>query len=369
MTDSISRRSFIKAAAVVGAGAGFSVLGFSLAGCSSDDKSPTTDDTAATDNQKTEELFPIRMVSLSIFNEFVVGEELGFFADEGIEIVYTGSTPQGVTEFQLIEQGELDMFCNTHPPSLAQARIAGLDMVSVQPGTRDTSEYPHVQYLVLEDSDIQSIEDFRGKKVGISGLVACTNGFIDYYLGQKLSDYSPDDIEYVTLANTVEPSLLSGQIDVATSHNPAAGVTLAAGGVRRVATSSDILQQEDFSLGVRGFSQKFIDEHPDIVQGFANACYRSRLWIENNREEAIKINAAYLNVDPATVSPAAYELNKNHVRADLERWLTIGEAIGNWEPGQITVDEIYTNEFVPVDPPASDADIRWDGTVDESTGV
>jgi hypothetical protein len=39
----------------------------------------------------------------------------------------------------------------------------------------------------------------------------------------------------------------------------------------------------------------------------------------------------------------------------------MGLLTGLWNEGDITKDEIYTNEFVPKDAPESDKDLHWDG--------
>ncbi len=35
----------------------------------------------------------------------------------------------------------------------------------------------------------------------------------------------------------------------------------------------------------------------------------------------------------------------------------MSEDLGYWKPGDISPEAVYTNEFVPKDPPASDAEI------------
>ncbi|MDR2296528.1 MAG: ABC transporter substrate-binding protein [Clostridiales Family XIII bacterium] len=342
-----------------------------LAACSSNDAngSQSAGDEAATADASEEgaaladggEPFTLRVITQPIFNEIIVADELGFFAEEGIEIEYVGAIPSGVTEFQLLEQGEIDSFVSVHPPQVGQARVAGIKAVSVAPGSIDTRVYPHIHYLVREDSDIQSLDDLIGKKIGISNLAACTNGFVDIYLQSRFPDYTPDQVEYIPLGANTEQSLVQGLIDISTAHNPSAGITLAAGGVREIASSADILRQENFSLAARGFLESFIEEHPDVVQGYVNAMYRARLWINDHLEDAIRLNADVLGLASENVSPAIYEQAKNNIPADIERWVDFGESVGNWQAGEIEAEELYTLEFVPDDAPASDKDIRWEG--------
>jgi ABC-type nitrate/sulfonate/bicarbonate transport system substrate-binding protein len=342
------------------------VLLFVLTACGSNggasgNSGAVSEGAVSEDADASQEPFTLRVITQSIFNEVIVADELGFFEDEGIEIEYVGTLPSGVTEFQLLEQGEIDSFISVHPPQVGQARVAGIKAVSVAPGSIDTREYPHIHYLVQEDSDIQTLDDLIGKKIGITGLSACTNGFVDIYLKSVFPDYTPDQVEYVPLGANAEQSLVQGLIDASTAHNPSAGITLAAGGVREIASSADILRQENFSLAARGFLESFIEEHPDVVQGYVNAMYRARLWINEHLEDAIRLNADVLGVDASNVSPAIYEQAKNNIPSDIGRWVEFGETVGNWEPGAIAAEELYTLEFVPEDAPASDADILWEG--------
>jgi ABC-type nitrate/sulfonate/bicarbonate transport system substrate-binding protein len=348
-----------------------------LAGCASggnqgggDSTSSSSDSPSDSPASETEvasesaELFTLRVTDQTTgFNEVVIADKMGFFEDEGIRLEYVGGLPQGVTEFQLLGQGEVDAFVSAHITGIGQARVAGVNAVSVGPGSRDTEKYPHMHYLVLEDSDIQTLDDFLGKKIGVaSPNGACMNGFIDYYLAQKYPSYTPDQVEYIPLGANVEQALFQGGIDVTTSHNPTAGQVLAAGGVREIATSHDILQQEGFSLAGRGFTEEFLVAHPDVVQGFVNALYRSRLWVNDHLDEALKVVADAMGTDPEnlTGSKVVFDEKKNNNLADITRWVEFGEAVGNWEPGQIEPEELFTLEFVPADPPASDADLTWE---------
>ncbi|MDR2586728.1 MAG: ABC transporter substrate-binding protein [Coriobacteriales bacterium] len=354
----LNRREFVRKT-VLGAGAlGLGVFGgLSLAACSDEDASTT--EGGASGDGSTGELFPIRVITQTVFNEIIVGDTLGFFEDEGIKIEYIGTLPQGVTEFQLLEQGEADAFVSVHPPQIGQARVAGIDAVAVAPGSRDTKLFPHMHYLVPEDSPIQTLDDLKGKTIGIPSIAACTTGLVEYWFANKSETA---DAEFVALGTNLESALLQSQVDASTSHNPFAGKALAAGGLRRIATSNDVLQQEDFSLAGRGFLRSFIEEHPDVVQGFVNALYRSRLWINDHVDEAAALNATSMQLEPEDVSAALWETSKTLKPQDLERWVQLAEIIGNWEPGQIVAEELYDNSFgenIP-DVPESDKTLSFE---------
>ncbi|MDR1160200.1 MAG: ABC transporter substrate-binding protein [Syntrophomonadaceae bacterium] len=331
------------------------LLILATAGCSSNSSSEKPAETPGANTDS--ELFPVRAVTQTTFSETIIADKLGFFEDEGIKIEYIGTLGQGVSQYQALESGDIDVFTQGHLTDVALARLAGLTPVATAPGFVDDPNNPHVAYLVREDSDINSIEDFVGKKVGVIMLAVCTDGFITKYLTEKGLDAK--SVEYVLLpqAGQAEQSLVNGQIDVTTSHTPFAGVALAAGGVRQVGKSYDIVGTPAGGLAVRGFKESFIKEHPDVVQGFANATYRARIFMEANPEYSKIVGAEYLGLKPEEVSSNSYCQEKNILPEWGQLWFDLSEELGYWEPGDIKPEESYTNQFVPKDPPASDAEI------------
>jgi len=203
-------------------------------------------------------LFTLRAVTQTTFSETIIADQLGFFKDEGIQIKYIGTLGQGITQYQAVEQGDLDVFTQGHLTDVAKARLAGLTPVAVAPGFVDDPNNPHVSYLVANDSPIKSIADFAGKKVGVAAPAVCTDGFIKKYFKDHGLDAST--IQFVTLPQPgqMEQAVVNHLIDVTTSHTPYSGVALAAGGVRQVGTSYDIVGMPSAGLAVRGFSENLL---------------------------------------------------------------------------------------------------------------
>jgi ABC-type nitrate/sulfonate/bicarbonate transport system substrate-binding protein len=302
--------------------------------------------------------FKLRAVTQTTFSETIIADRLGFFADEGIEIEYVGALGRGITQFQAIELGEIDVFTQGHLTSVGQARLAGIKVKAVSPGFIDDPDNPHVLYLVREDSPLRSLDDLPGSKVAISSSSVCTDGFLKRYLRDRGIDYST--VEFISLSGQTgiaEQSLVQGLIDVTTSHTPQGGIALAAGGVRKLASSWDIFHSPSAGLAVRGFSDKFIEEHPDIVQGFVNAEYRARVFMKRNPAYSRIAGGEYLQLSADEVSSNSYDQNKNIDTQWALEWIKMSEEEGYWEKGQLSPDDIYTNAFVPRDVPASDEDI------------
>jgi ABC-type nitrate/sulfonate/bicarbonate transport system substrate-binding protein len=328
-----------------------------LAGCGGAGTASPSAETAETQNEG--ELFKLRMITITGSNEIVVADQLGFFRDEGIEIEYIGALSQGVTEHQLIEQGEVDCFVQSHPPVVANARLAGIKSIAVAPGIVDNEQEPHVRYLVQKDSPIQSLDEAIGHKVSITYINPCADGYVKYYLKSRGLD--PDRTEFVTITGggLQEQSLIQGMVDIATSHAPYSTQALATGEVREITNTWEIFGSPGAGLSTRGFREDFIEQHPDVVQGFVNAMYRARVWINNNLEESLEIVADYLEIEPTALSSFYYDENKNIDPGYIEQWFEIAEEVGLWEHGDILPTDIYTNAFVPEDIPPGDATLHW----------
>jgi ABC-type nitrate/sulfonate/bicarbonate transport system substrate-binding protein len=333
-----------------------------LTGCGGGSNTSETnnDPVASTDSGATSE-FPLRIINTTGFNELCVADGLGFFKDAGIKLVYIGALSSGVSEFQLLAQGEIDAFTTSHPPSIAQARIAGIKVRATVPGMIDDAEYNHVRYLVQNGSDIQSLSDLKGKQVGVGSLSACSDGYVKYYL--KKNGLNPDDTEFVVISGSgmIEQALSQGLVDVITSHPPQAGKLLATGTVRQVGSSWETLHSPGAGLSTRGFSEQFIAEHPDVVQGFGDAMYRARLWINSHMEEAKTINAAFLNLDANDLSAFYYDPNKNIDPSYIDQWFEISEEIELWAHGDLAPADVFNNDYVPKEVPESDKTLVWDG--------
>ncbi|MHB8065893.1 MAG: ABC transporter substrate-binding protein [Ruminiclostridium sp.] len=318
------------------------LLSFSLAGCGTKEASTANNTSDTTDSG----LFTIRVATQTSFNETQIAEDLGYFKEQGIRIEYTGVIKAPMTEYQLIAQGINDAFIGGHPNNVAQARLAGIKVLVTAPGMIDNEKFPHVRYLVRNDSTIKSLNDINGKKVAISSLGVCTNGYLQYYL---LQNKLPDEVKWVTLPNAgqMEQSLSQGLIDVSTSHPPYAGIAVKQGGVRQIASSWDILHDPSAGLSVRGFSDDFIKENPEIVKGFNAALAKVHPWINAHQEEAKVIIGKRLNLKPEDLSVFWYDEEKSINPAYIETWFNLSEKLGLWKHGEIKPTDIFTNAYAP----------------------
>ncbi|MDR0818129.1 MAG: ABC transporter substrate-binding protein [Oscillospiraceae bacterium] len=302
-----------------------------------------------------------------------VADTLGFFADEGIQIEWVGDTAAGISPFQLLEQGILDL-TSSHPPAIAEAYLAGVDVKVIAPGAVDNEKLPHVYYLVRNDSEIKEFSDLTGKKVGIASSTApCMDGFVKYIADGAGVDWHTIDFVVLPEPGQEEQALINGQIDMTTSHGEAAIAAIETGEVRLIADTWDVFASEGTGLSPVVVLQSFVDENPDVVQGLVNALYRARLWARDNtwsEDDPNDWHAAYSTLmtdvhrDRGTTieggfRPVWYTAEKNTPIDWLRQWFDIAEIAGTWKHGDIVPEDILCNDFVPEDAPVSDKEISY----------
>jgi len=134
----------------------------------------------------------------------IVAQELGFFADAGLEIeMIEPADPNDPPK--LVAAGKADLAVSYQPQLHIQA-AEGLPLTRVA----TLVATPLNTLLVLKDGPIQEIADLKGGKVGFS-----VGGFEDALLGAMLEKHglSLKDVELINVNFSLSPSLISGQVD------------------------------------------------------------------------------------------------------------------------------------------------------------
>ena len=133
----------------------------------------------------------------------LVAQERGYFADAGLAVeIIAPADPNDPPK--LVAAGEADIAISYQPQLHIQVD-QGLPIARI--GTLVAT--PLNSLVVLEDSDIDSIADLAGRKVGFS-----VGGFEDALLQAMLAKHglALDAIELVNVNFALSPALLSGQV-------------------------------------------------------------------------------------------------------------------------------------------------------------
>lgn len=133
-----------------------------------------------------------------------VALDKGYFTEAGLEVeVFTPADP--TTVLQTVGAGR-DTFGISYQNDVLQARSKDVAVVSVAA----LVQHPLNCLMVLEDSDIQSPADLKGKTIAMAGLPS-DEAYIDTIL--RSEGLSIDDVEVVNVGYDLMPAVLSGRAD------------------------------------------------------------------------------------------------------------------------------------------------------------
>ncbi|MES2942590.1 MAG: sulfonate ABC transporter substrate-binding protein [Pseudomonadota bacterium] len=214
-----------------------------------------------------EKLFPNTRVSWS---EFPAGPQL-------LEALSVGSLEFGLT--------------GDSPPVFAQAAGKDLLYVGAEPPKPDSSAI-----LVLQDSNLRTLPDLRGKKIGVQ------KGSSAHYLlvravekaGLQWSDIQPT---YLAPADA-RAAFERKSIDAWAIWDPFYAATELAIKPRALVTGRDLSSNNSFYLA----SRPFVTQHESTLLTLLQELSRADRIAQENRKEAIKLVSDFSGLDAGVVS-------------------------------------------------------------------
>lgn len=276
----------------------------------------------------------------------IIAEKKGFFEQEGITVEKVGVIQSSIIK-TVLAKGDIDVMLGFHPDTVIKSRLSGLDFKIIAAGSDATREHPHMSFVVLENSSIKSAKDLKGKKIGEAAILteACTYYSLSDFL--KSDGLTVDDVEQVTMPDTQQwQALKQGLIEVGAMHAPFSGVAVNSGG-RRLFTDYDTMNGA-VSLVIS--TDKVIKEKPAALKGFVSAIAKAEDWTNSHPDEADKIIAEGLALDPETARYMDRRVWVEHglITDELiQKWIDEMVKYGNLKEGEIKISDVYTNDFNP----------------------
>ncbi|MBQ6503583.1 MAG: ABC transporter substrate-binding protein [Flexilinea sp.] len=283
------------------------------------------------------------------FAPLYVGLEKGFFAEENIDLSLDHSMETDVVA--LVGAGRLPFgICSGEQVLLG--REQGLPLVYI---TNWYQNYP-VGIVALKESGIGSMEDLKGKRVGIPMLSGASYIGLEAMLG--LSGMKDSDLKLESVGYAQAELLVTGRIDAAVVYTVNEPVQLKALGYDTVLFSAaDMTKMVGNGMIT---NETMIKENPDLVGRMVRAFVKSIRWTFENPEEAYEICKLYVDGLADAEDP---ELQMQVLLAtadyfddgplgfgfsDPEAWENMVAVLQNM--GMISssteVSKVYTNDFV-----------------------
>ncbi|RKS97130.1 NitT/TauT family transport system substrate-binding protein [Streptomyces sp. 3211.6] len=229
--------------------------------------------------------------------EGLIGRELGGAA------LKTTTFNAGPAEIEALNAGSVDIgFIGPSPAVNGYAKSKGRSLRiisgSASGGVR----------LVVNPEKIKSPDDLRGKRIATPQLGNTQDvAFLDWIAarGWKVDAASgKGDVSVVRTNNTVTPDAYrSGSVDGAWVPEPTAS-KLVAEGATVLLDEADLWPDKKFVITNVVVSQKFLREHPDVVEAVLRGTVKTNEWINAHPDEAkASANAALASLTGKALEP------------------------------------------------------------------
>lgn len=162
------------------------------------------------------------------------------------------------------------------------------------------SPYPEgVALVVKAESDIKTVEDLKGKIIGV------TRGGNQHYLllvALKKAGISLDDVEIKFYKDAAEglAAFTKGEFDVYGSWDPYLAIVENTVKTRTIVNGSGLTENRTFYFA----TEELLTEKPDVVKIILEELQKADQWANDNKEEASKVLATELGLDEAPIQQA-----------------------------------------------------------------
>jgi ABC-type nitrate/sulfonate/bicarbonate transport system substrate-binding protein len=301
------------------------------------------------------DLFPIKTSTRydCTLAPYLVADKLGYFADEGLRLEFTGEIPS--SEYVAGVVSGANDFADGHPNEIALQVYGGAEIKAVgrsiiEPDLDKDPRLRHMRYYVnpeAEDAGVKAIADLANYKEGEQLKSAGYQDTCESFILNKALDANGvprDKLEWITFDADVAKieALKLGQVDIIGVHPPFYDAAAEAGLVQ-IGDSSEAGLGEATGVYLYYFSNKFIEEHPDEVAGFVRAVTKAQQYANANIEETAKWTGEFINQE---VKGNHYYSETTEIdEATILPWIEDLEVTGTLPKGAVKVTDIITHQF------------------------
>jgi ABC-type nitrate/sulfonate/bicarbonate transport system substrate-binding protein len=317
-----------------GFGAGIATIAVALAAMAPGAASAQTSLIVGKANQTSDAIIPVN-----------VGDKLGLFKKHGLDlkIVDFGG---GSKMVQALTAGAIDI-----------GDGAGTEMAFVAKGApmlavcESTGPAPFLGIGVPWDSPIKTLEDLRGKNIGVS-----SPGSFSDWSGQQLArkfGWGPDGVKTVAIGGGPAPiraALRAHLVDAAISTTALFLSFEETKEGRLIAPVSTY--QGNVASGALFASNKLIAENPDAIRAFLAGWIDTVDYMRANKAETVKLTSAINNFSESVMA-REYDLtigmHTKDCRFEPEALATLKRSFVEMKlvPGEPDMAKLYTEKYVP----------------------
>lgn len=263
------------------------------------------------------------------------------FQEQGVEVKWT-EFQSGPPQFEGLAAGKLDFSQVGNSPVVGgqAADVPFKEIALSQDGLKANA------ILVKENSDIQSAQDLKGKKVAVA---KGSSGFDFLHKALKEAGVPPEEVEIIQLQpDEAMPAFENGSVDAWSIWEPFISLQTIGNDARILANGETI---ESYSPGFTLARSGFADEHPEEVELFLEVYNKTIEWQKANKEEAISIYANIKELDETVVESV---LNNTEALNEpiTEEIIQVQQETADFQyelgviDKEIDVSEVVDNQFI-----------------------
>lgn len=211
-----------------------------------------------------------------------------------------------------------------------------LNLEAQQPGrvrvvlhSRMTDEQPYDGLVVKASSSIQTLNDLKGRKIGLYPGTTAIN-LLKAFLKKK--GIAPEGVEFVQLPPASHVSALqAGAVDALFAYDPTLTTLLQQGGFRRLHGSVFVAMLNPSPISSSIISRKFEREHPEAARRFVQALDQSVRMVREDPAGARASLTNYTKLPPEVVphvNLVADTLSSETSESSLQQFIDLMVDIG-----------------------------------------
>jgi NitT/TauT family transport system substrate-binding protein len=223
-----------------------------------------------------------------------VGADRGAFKAEGLDVEVT-DFGGGAKLQQAIVAGAIDMTVS-----------AGTDLAFSVKGSPDIAvagmgSRPTLGIVVAYHSSLKTVDDLKGKKVGVTTVGSLTEWLMKRLITQQ--GWPKDAVTLVPVGSDLQSQaalLTTGQIDGVVAP-PAFGVQLELAKKARILLSGFDIGKDFLGEAIYA-SNKLVESNPDAIRRFLKAWFANIAWMRTHKTETIELVRKYTHYAPEVES-------------------------------------------------------------------
>jgi ABC-type nitrate/sulfonate/bicarbonate transport system substrate-binding protein len=231
-----------------------------------------------------------------------VGVDKGFFKKHGVDVrlkvVNTGTDMVAAMQKREVQVGDMSV------TTFLKARHAGDPFrvigIIMSDATRDNADEP-LAIVARKGSGIQSVEDLKGKRVGLA-KGQTSDEYFKMVLARRNMKYDDINVQSIMAPPALAPALKDGKVDAVVSWEPFNTMVLES------VPESYVVVRGGGHLSyimVATAHEPTIKANPQVLHGFVAGLAEASQYTRKNREEAVEIFAKWVpNVDVAVAKKA-----------------------------------------------------------------